>query len=541
MFAHLKVRTGMIGVLLLFVVALLFSTVNSWWSAVRSHEQIDELNRTSHQIDGINNALLLAIRTSANVSSAFIETVGGRFDDAEARLVRSEGIWNDAIAKVNASTTDLRDPQLKALAEDLKGAFAQYGNAIVGQRAATRARSADQYFVVNIAAGNGMTKLQEIRVKLVGALDARAAEINQESTDRLATAKLLSIALGLVTLALAVLCWAFISGRVLRPLRDAGEHFKRIANGDLTREVVSPGRNEIGELFVELQRMQASQRETLIQIAGSATQLASAAEELNAVTEESNRGLQQQDMQLEQAATAVNQMTSAVEEVARNAVSTSQAATASNTLSEKSRQQVRENIAGTQSMTAEIQGSAERIQHLADEVRNIGKVLDVIRAVSEQTNLLALNAAIEAARAGEAGRGFAVVADEVRTLAYRTQESTREIEQMIASVQSTAEQAVDSMRSSTSRAQGTLEITQASGAVLEDIFAAIGQINERNLVIASAAEEQAQVAREVDSNLVAIRDLSAQSAAGALQTNAASHELSRLAAELSGLVARFRT
>ncbi len=541
MLAHLKVRTGMIGVLLLFVVALLFSTLNNWWSAVQSHAQIVELGRTSRQIDGINNALLLAIRTSANVSSAFIETVGGRVDEANARLVRSEGIWKDAIAKVTASTADLGDPQLIALADDLKGAFAEYGTAIEGQRAATRARSADQYFQVNIAAGNGMTKLQEIRVKLVGALDTRAQQIDQESTTRLQTAQTLAIVLALATLALAVGCWIFISGRVLRPLRDAGEHFRRIAGGDLTREVIAPSRNEIGELFVELQRMQASQRDTLIQIAGSATQLASAAEELNAVTEESNRGLQQQDMQLEQAATAVNEMTSAVEEVARNAVSTSEAATASNTLSAKSRQQVRESIAGTQSMASEIQGSAERIQNLADEVRNIGKVLDVIRAVSEQTNLLALNAAIEAARAGEAGRGFAVVADEVRTLAYRTQESTREIEQMIASVQSTAEQAVDSMRSSTARAQGTLEITQASGAVLEDIFAAIGQINERNLVIASAAEEQAQVAREVDSNLVAIRDLSAQSAAGALETSAASHELSRLAAELSGLVGRFRT
>lgn len=541
MFAHLKVRTGMIGVLVLFVIALMFSIVNSWSSAVRSYDQVDELRHTSQQIDGINNSLLLAIRTSANVSSAFIETVGGRFEDAEARLVRSEGIWNDAIAKLDASTADIRDPKLQALADDLKAAFAEYGTAIVGQRAATRARSADQYFVVNISAGKGMTKLQEIRVNLVGALDARAAEINQDASDRLATAKRLSVALACITLALAVICWMFISGRVLRPLREAGEHFKRIANGDLTQEVVAPGRNEIGDLFVELQRMQASQRNTLILISGSATQLASAAEELNAVTEESNRGLQQQDMQLEQAATAVNQMTSAVEEVARNAVSTSQAATASNTLSEKSRQQVRENIAGTQLMTTEIQGSAERIQHLAGEVRNIGKVLDVIRAVSEQTNLLALNAAIEAARAGEAGRGFAVVADEVRTLAYRTQESTREIEQMIGSVQTTAEQAVDSMRDSTLRAQGTLEITQASGAVLEDIFAAIGQINERNLVIASAAEEQAQVAREVDSNLVAIRDLSAQSAAGALQTNAASHELSRLAVELNDLVSRFRT
>jgi len=541
MFAHLKVRTGMAGVLLLFVVALLYSTLNNWSAAEHSFDQLDELSRTSDQIDGINKALLLAIRTSANVSSAFIETVGGRFDDAEERLVRSERIWTDAMATVTSATADLRDPKLKALSEDLKGAFDEYGAAIVGQRAATRARSADQYFQVNIAAGNGMTKLQEIRTRLVGALDARAQEITQDAASRLATSQILAVVLGLVTLALAILCWMFIAGRVLRPLRDAGEHFKRIANGDLTQEVVVPSRNEIGELFVELQRMQASSRDTLILIAGSATQLASAAEELSAVTEESNRGLQQQDMQLEQAATAVNQMTSAVEEVARNAVSTSQAATASNTLSEKSRRQVKENIDGTQSMTAEIQDSAQHIQNLADEVRSIGKVLDVIRSVSEQTNLLALNAAIEAARAGEAGRGFAVVADEVRTLAYRTQESTREIEQMIGSVQNTAEQAVESMRSSTARAQGTLEITQASGSVLEDIFAAIGQINERNLVIASAAEEQAQVAREVDSNLVAIRDLSTQSAAGALQTNAASHELSRLASELTALVGRFRT
>ena len=541
MFPHLKVRTGMVAVLVLFVVALMFSTANGWWAAVRSHAQISELDRATREIDGINNALLLAIRTSANVSSAYIESVGGHRDEAEARLVRSEGIWTEAIAKINSATADITDPVLKGMADELKSAFDEYGKAIVGQRAATRAQSTEQYFQVNIAAGNGMTNLQAVRVKLVGELDRRSQEIVSQSGDRLAVSQTLSIALGIITLALAVLCWTFISGRVLRPLREAGQHFRRIADGDLTQAVVATSRNEIGELFVELQRMQTIQRDTLNLIAGSATQLASAAEELNAVTEESNRGLQQQDQQLEQAATAVNEMTSAVEEVARNAVSTSQAATASDSLSQKSRQQVRANIEGTQSMTADIQNSAQRIQNLANEVRNIGKVLDVIRAVSEQTNLLALNAAIEAARAGEAGRGFAVVADEVRTLAYRTQESTREIEQMIASVQSNAEQAVGAMHASSAKAQGALEMTQASGAVLEDIFAAIGQINERNLVIASAAEEQAQVAREVDSNLVAIRDLSAMSAEGALQTNAASHELTRLASELSTLVGRFRT
>ncbi len=541
MFPHLKVRTGMVAVLVLFVVALLLSTVNNWSAAVRSHEQIVQLDQATKQIDGINNALLLAIRTSANVSSAFIEAVGGHREEAEARIGRSETIWAEAIAKINSATADITDPVLKGLADDLKKAFDEYGRAIVGQRAAARAQSATDYFQVNIAAGNGMTNLQAIRVKLVGELDQRSKMVVIQSAERLALAQTLSISVVVITLVLAVLCWMFISARVLRPLRYAGEHFKRIADGDLTQAVVVTSHNEIGELFAELQRMQTIQRDTLNLIAGSATQLASAAEQLNAVTEESNRGLQQQDQQLEQAATAVNEMTSAVEEVARNAVSTSQAATASDSLSQKSRQQVRENIEGTKSMSADIQSSAERIHNLASEVRNIGKVLDVIRAVSEQTNLLALNAAIEAARAGEAGRGFAVVADEVRTLAYRTQESTREIEQIIGSVQSNAEQAVGAMQASTTKAQDALHMTQASGDVLEEIFAAISQINERNLVIASAAEEQAQVAREVDRNLVAIRDLSAQSAEGAQQTNAASHELSRLAAELSSLVGRFRT
>ena len=167
-------------------------------------------------------------------------------------------------------------------------------------------------------------------------------------------------------------------------------------------------------------------------------------------------------------------------------------------------------------------------------------VLNVISDIADQTNLLALNAAIEAARAGEAGRGFAVVADEVRALAHRTQQSTSEIERMIGSIQGGTEQAVDSMRNSTERAESTLNIAKGAGLALDTINTAIVEINERNLVIASAAEEQAQVAREVDRNLVNIRDLSVQSATGASQTSSASGELSRLAVDLNGMVGRFR-
>ena len=183
--------------------------------------------------------------------------------------------------------------------------------------------------------------------------------------------------------------------------------------------------------------------------------------------------------------------------------------------------------------------TASEVEQLAGQVRDISKVLDVIRSIAEQTNLLALNAAIEAARAGEAGRGFAVVADEVRALAHRTQQSTREIEQMVSGIQQGTDKAVNAMQNSNSRARSTLDVAKAAGQALDEIAAAISQINERNLVIASASEEQAQVAREVDRNLVNIRDLSMQSSAGANQTSAASQELSRLAVDLNALVARF--
>jgi methyl-accepting chemotaxis protein len=167
-------------------------------------------------------------------------------------------------------------------------------------------------------------------------------------------------------------------------------------------------------------------------------------------------------------------------------------------------------------------------------------VLDVIRAIAEQTNLLALNAAIEAARAGESGRGFAVVADEVRALAYRTQQSTQEIEQMVQGMRNGSSLALDSMQASAARATTTLTLAERAGEALQTITSSVHEIHERNLVIASAAEEQAQVAREVDRNLVNIRDLSVRSAAGADQTSAASHELSQLANALQGMVRRFQ-
>ena len=324
------------------------------------------------------------------------------------------------------------------------------------------------------------------------------------------------------------------------PIAQALDAAENIAEGNLTQPIKVDGDDEAGRLLRAMNKMQEKLRDTLQRISGSATQLASAAEELNAVTDESARGLTQQNNEIEQAATAVNEMTSAVEEVARNAVSTSEASKNATASAGDGRDLVQETVSAIERMSGDVQGTATLIGALAEESRDIGKVLDVIRGLADQTNLLALNAAIEAARAGEAGRGFAVVADEVRALAHRTQQSTSEIERMIGSIQAGTEQAVDSMRNSTERAESTLNIAKGAGMSLDTINSAIIEINERNLVIASAAEEQAQVAREVDRNLVNIRDLSVQSATGASQTSAASSELSRLAVDLNGMVGRFR-
>ncbi len=335
-----------------------------------------------------------------------------------------------------------------------------------------------------------------------------------------------------------LLAWAFTHS-IVQPLTQAVKVAETVAGGDLSQPIEIEGTDEPARLLIALKRMQESLRETVQRIADSSNQLASAAEELNVVTEDSTRGLHQQNQEIEQAATAVNEMTSAVDEVASNAVATSEASRDTDATTQRGRQQVIQTVESIDLLAKDVSLTATEVNRLANQVGDISKVLDVIRSVAEQTNLLALNAAIEAARAGDAGRGFAVVADEVRALAHRTQQSTQEIEQMIGEVSRGTETAVQAMKSSTERAQSTLERAQAAGDALDEIAQAISQISERNLVIASASEEQAQVAREVDRNLVNIRDLSMQSAAGANQTSAASQELARLAIELNELVGRF--
>jgi len=344
----------------------------------------------------------------------------------------------------------------------------------------------------------------------------------------------------LLALALtALLAWR-LTRSIAGPIAQAVAAARTIATGDLTQPLDARGRDEAAQLLQAMQQMQGQLRETLAHIGDSATQLASAAEEMTAVMQESATGLQQQNNEIEMAATAVTEMSQAVEEVAGNAGSTSTESRQAAQTAVQGQRQLGETLVAIEALTEQVLDASSQARELETQTRDISQVLDVIRAVAEQTNLLALNAAIEAARAGEAGRGFAVVADEVRALAKRTGDSTSEIEKMIGSIQQGTGQTVDALLSSADQARQTREQAQAANAGLAAIAGAVSGIDERNLLIASAAEEQAQVAREVDRNLVRIRDLSVQTAAGAEQTRGASQQLADLAAILSGQVRRFQ-
>lgn len=374
------------------------------------------------------------------------------------------------------------------------------------------------------------------------------AKINREYGERLTdnsaseygSSRILIIAAIIVGFVISILVALWMTRSITVPVSDAVAVAETVASGDLTQQISVSGDDEVSRLMAALQKMQHNLRDAMSHISNSSDQLASAAEELNSVTEDSSRGLQQQNDEIQQAATAITEMSSAVDEVAQTAVQTSEQSTESAKMAVQGQQQVDETVKAIRDMNQDVAVTSELIQGLAVQSQDIGKVLDVIRAIAEQTNLLALNAAIEAARAGDAGRGFAVVADEVRALAHRTQTSTREIEEMIAKIRSGTGDAVSAMKHSSDKAGYALTVAQAAGEALTIITQRINKISDSNLVIASAAEEQAKVAREIDRNIVNISDLATQTAAGANQTSASAHELSRLAVDLNALVTRFK-
>ena len=344
----------------------------------------------------------------------------------------------------------------------------------------------------------------------------------------------------LIGLGLGVFIALFISRMITVPLKEVVARAKAVAKGDLTGPALKvKGNDELAELAIATNEMNSSLREMVQQISGSTSQLGAASEELSAITEQTSHSIYEQQSQTEQVAAAMNEMSATVQEVSKNISGTAHAAEQASVETAEGRKRVEEAVQAIQKLAGQIESATEVIHQLEQDSENINTVLDVIKGVAEQTNLLALNAAIEAARAGEQGRGFAVVADEVRTLAGRTQESTEEINQVIEKLQNGSRRAVEVMNRSSDEAQSVVRQASLAGESLSAISAGVERINDMSTQIASAAEQQNATAEEINRNIASISTMSAETSTGAQQTASASGDLARLGTELQQLVSRF--
>ena len=355
-----------------------------------------------------------------------------------------------------------------------------------------------------------------------------------------ASANTIQLISTLLVLLFGICAAVVITRQITRPLRETLDVVERIAAGDLSQNLRITRRDDLGVLQQGIARMGTTLRELIGGIRDGVTQIASAAEELSAVTEQTSAGVNSQKIETDQVATAMHEMTATVQEVARNAEDASQAAAAADGEAREGDRVVNQAIDQIERLAVEVGRSTEAMAVLQQESDKIGSVMDVIKAVAEQTNLLALNAAIEAARAGEAGRGFAVVADEVRGLAQRTQKSTEEIQTLVAALQSGTQQVASVMNTSRGLTDSSVTLTRQAGTSLQGITRTVSNIQSMNQQIAAAAEQQSAVAEEISRSIINVRDVSEQTAAASDETAKSSVELARLGGQLQQMVSHFR-
>lgn len=529
---RLTIAFGLLALIILLLGVASLRNINKMHEMERkvANNWVPTLDALSRLNLALTRYRVATLRAVVDPSTTNLDSMEARFDTLEADIVSAEAAYEELVDESHDRAAYDRlqaaKQQYMSLAkqvfEHLRSGNHDQARQLLDQQVHIQGDEVTRHL---LAIGDSSTK---------GVRDATALSNEAYESSRMIIAAGLAVSL-IVSILLALITTRSIT----LPIATAVSATEKVATGDLTHRIDTQGKDEPAQLLTALAAMQESLRGAISQISDSATQLAAATEELHAVAEDASRNLQNQNGEIQQAASAITEMSAAVDEVARNANGTAEDSNQSSRLAHEGRDKVQQTIQSIENMTNEFAKTSQQIEGLAEESKDIGKVLDVIRAIAEQTNLLALNAAIEAARAGEAGRGFAVVADEVRALAHRTQVSTREIEQMVSKVQAGTQASVDSMHGSVEHARQTLGVAEQAGQALEEIYHQVGKISERNLLIASASEEQAAVAREVDRNIVNISDFSTQSAAGANQTSASAQELARLAIDLNSLVARF--
>ena len=499
-------------------------------SAETAYNQIESISKRVQQMD-MSEQRFEQFQAITAAKEAFILA---RYEVRGYTATTNAETEQKAVGQIDAAIASLKslNAQFAATQQDalrqLESALTSYRGALMAYKNANtdavqaRKEMTDQGTTI-VALSEQLYQIQ---------LDRRDAESAQARTFQLIST--------LLALLVGVIAAVIITRQITRPLQETLAVVERIASGDLTQNVTVTRRDELGVLQQGIARMGVTLRDLISGIRDGVTQIASAAEELSAVTEQTSAGVNSQKVETDQVATAMHEMTATVQEVARNAEEASQAAAAADGEAREGDKVVNEAIAQIERLASEVVRSTEAMSVLQQESDKIGSVMDVIKAVAEQTNLLALNAAIEAARAGEAGRGFAVVADEVRGLAQRTQKSTEEIEGLVAGLQNGTQQVAAVMNNSRALTDSSVALTRKAGDSLENITRTVSNIQSMNQQIAAAAEQQSAVAEEISRSIINVRDVSEQTAAASDETAASSVELARLGGQLQQMVSHFR-
>lgn len=347
-------------------------------------------------------------------------------------------------------------------------------------------------------------------------------------------------ALSWIAALVAVLVYAGAVGHwIASPWQSTASDCASIFDNSVAQAVYTGRNDELGQIQLAIKMLQAQQTTMMSRVSDATVNLADSAHKAEGFTEQAARDMDRQSAEVEQVASAINEMAATVQEVARNTASTADATRDADSQVSAGQTVVEETVAAIRDLATQVETAVEVIAKLAKDSEQIGTVVEVIRGIAEQTNLLALNAAIEAARAGEQGRGFAVVADEVRTLASRTQESTDEIQTMIQNLQTAAGEAVQVMEQGQNAAVASVDLASRAGESLRSITAAVDTITAMSNQIATAAEEQSAVADEINRNIVTIHDLSAQTLTGTRHAESANHQLSNEISKLENTVRQF--
>ncbi len=501
-----------------------------------------ENSQRLNEIHNLHFPILDKVQNNENIALRTIESIN------QSVAIMDEEPLEEAKAYASQFHNNLKaivelEPGLQGDVDELTRVFAEYFKIAYGfaqgmvAGTVDLAKSGETISAMNAARDDFKASRTAFRDMAYKRFESTIEQAKKTSNQALIT----GVVIAFVMVAVLGFLGMYIGSSITNNIHSVAVSLREMASGqgDLRKRLHSNSQDEVGELVAEFNRFVEKLQGIIREITESVERLSSASEQMSAVSAQSRQGVVKQQGDINQVATAMNEMSATVHEVARNAGDAAGAAKAADAEAGNGKQVVSQAVSTIDKLASDVDEAASVIHQLATDSENIGTVLDVIKAIAEQTNLLALNAAIEAARAGEQGRGFAVVADEVRTLAQRTQQSTQEIQEIIEKLQVGAERAEKVMKASREQAQVSVDESSRAGTSLVSITDMVATINDMNTQIASAAEQQTAVAEEISRSIVEINDVAVQTSESSDHLMRASEDVSAMTAQLHGLVSKF--